>query len=108
MANNDKPVDITATRDGARTRVRMVFPVQTDAGHRGSGTGRPVPAKFVQTVTVERGGAPVFVAHLGPNMARLPEVTFDLEGIGLGEELRVVWTDNAGKERKQVFVVLNK
>jgi sulfur-oxidizing protein SoxZ len=94
MTTDDKRVQITTTRDGARTLVRMVFPVQTDAGRRASASSRAVPARFVQTVSVERGGTAVFVAHLGANMARTPEVSFDLEGVSLGTRLTLRWIES--------------
>jgi sulfur-oxidizing protein SoxZ len=103
MTIEDKRVEITAQREGARVRVRMVFPIQTAAGRKRVAAGRPALATFVRTVTIERGATPVFAAQFGPNLSRRPEVSVDLEGAATGEDFTLVWIDNSGRTYRQGF-----
>jgi hypothetical protein len=101
----DDQVKVTTQREGSRVRIRLKFPLPTEPLRRLGADGRTRPPLFLQTVVVERDGAPVFSGHFGPFMARFPEVEFELEGLARGQALALRWQDSAGGEHEQRLVV---
>lgn len=96
-------VQVEVRRDGARVRIALRFPVATETGLRQDRRGRRIAPAFVQTVTVERAGAPVFSAYLGPNLARRPALEFELDAAAPGETLSLSWTDASGRRYTQAL-----
>lgn len=94
-------VRIDLRRDGGRWRIALRFPVATETGLRQDRHGRRIAPAFVQTVTVERAGAPVFSAHLGAHLARWPTIEFELEAAAPAETLSLTWTDQSGRRHTQ-------
>jgi hypothetical protein len=92
---------VTQQRVGARVSLKVVFPIDTRPPGRLTDRGKAQPAVFVQSAFVERDGATVFTAHLGPYLARRPEIEFEVDAGRPGSQLKLVSLDNAGRRFEQ-------
>ena len=51
---------------------------------------------FIQRLTFEYDGKPVFIADWGPAVSKDPYVKFSFKGGKKGDELKIGWLDNTG------------
>lgn len=93
------PMKIRATmQDGdvADVRVLMAHPMET--GQRKQG-GKVVPLHFIQSITAELNGKPVFSADISQAISRNPVFAFKVKGAKVGDKLVITWKDNKGESR---------
>jgi sulfur-oxidizing protein SoxZ len=92
------PMKIRATVQGdvADVRVLMAHPMET--GQRRSG-GNVVPLHFIQTITAQLNGKPVFSADISQAISRNPVFAFKVKGAKAGDTISVTWKDNKGESR---------
>ena len=90
---------IRAQLKGDETTVRVLMSHEMESGQRRDAAGRPVPAWFIQEVTVRLNGRVVLAAEWGPSMAKNPFLQFTLRGAKVGDRLAVAWKDNRGATR---------
>jgi sulfur-oxidizing protein SoxZ len=74
----------------------MAHPMET--GQRKQG-GKVVPLHFIQTITAELNGKPVFSADISQAISRNPVFAFKVKGAKAGDTIRVTWKDNKGETR---------
>lgn len=92
-------IRIRATvRDGVG-EIRTMLPHPMESGQRRGPSGDPVPAHYIETLTVEHNGRVVVSGRLGPAVAANPLFAFYLEGAAPGDRVRVSWRDNHGASR---------
>lgn len=93
------PMKIRATMqegDVADVRVLMAHPMET--GQRKQG-GKVVPLHFIQTITAELNGKPVFSADISQAISRNPVFAFKVKGAKAGDRIAITWKDNKGESR---------
>ncbi len=100
-----EPTRIRAQLAGDRATVRLLMAHEMESGHRKDGSGKTVPAWFVQEVTVLLDGRPVLTAQCGPSLAKNPFLQFNLRGVKAGDRLAVAWRDNRGASRSDEVAV---
>jgi sulfur-oxidizing protein SoxZ len=93
------PMKIRARLDGdvADVRVLMAHPMET--GQRKDAAGSVVPLHFIQTITAQLNGKPVFQADVSQAISRNPVFGFKVKGAKTGDKLTISWTDNKGDKR---------
>jgi sulfur-oxidizing protein SoxZ len=93
------PMKIRARLDGdvADVRVLMAHPMET--GQRKDAAGNVVPLHFIQTITAQLNGKPVFQADVSQAISRNPVFGFKVKGAKTGDKLTISWTDNKGDKR---------
>jgi sulfur-oxidizing protein SoxZ len=93
------PMTIRATLQGdvADVRVLMAHPMET--GQRKDSAGNVVPLHFIQTITAQLNGKPVFAADVSQAISRNPVFAFKVKGAKAGDKITITWTDNKGEKR---------
>ncbi|MEJ2317137.1 MAG: thiosulfate oxidation carrier complex protein SoxZ [Gammaproteobacteria bacterium] len=59
-------------------------------------TGKPIPAHFVQQITVEQGGKTRVSADWSGGVSKNPLIFVKFKGGAKGDMVKVAWTDNQG------------
>jgi sulfur-oxidizing protein SoxZ len=93
------PMRIRARLEGdvADVRVLMAHPMET--GQRKDAAGNVVPLHFIQTITAQLNGKPVFQAEVSQAISRNPVFGFKVKGAKAGDRLAITWIDNKGDKR---------
>jgi sulfur-oxidizing protein SoxZ len=93
------PMKIRARLQGdiADVRVLMAHPMET--GQRKGPDGKLVPLHFIQTITAQLNGKPVFQAEVSQAISRNPVFGFKVKGAKAGDKLAITWIDNKGDKR---------
>ncbi len=99
------PMKIRASLQGdvADVRVLMAHPMET--GQRKDASGNVVPQHFIQTITAQLNGKPVFGADISQAISRNPVFAFKVKGAKAGDKLSITWIDNKGDKRTDEVVV---
>jgi len=93
------PMKIRAKLDGDVLEVRVLMAHPMETGQRKDASGNVIPLHFIQTVTAQLNGKPVFQAETSQAVARNPVFGFKLKGAKAGDKLAVTWVDNKGDKR---------
>ena len=94
-----KPMKIRARTDGQITEVKILMNHIMETGQRKTQQGDPIPAHFIQFVSVTYGERTVLSAQWGPAVAANPYLSFKFEGGQKGGTIMVSWVDNTGDKR---------
>jgi sulfur-oxidizing protein SoxZ len=94
-----EPTRIRAQINGDRTIVRILAAHQMESGQRKGADGKPLPAWFIQTLSVRHNDQIVLRTQCGPAVARNPFFQFSFKGGAPGDRVIVSWADNHGETR---------
>lgn len=95
-----EPIKIRATLQGDTTDIRILMQHPMEAGQRKEqGTGKLVPALFIQTFVVTANGKTLVDGQLNTSVSRNPLFAFKARGLKAGDKLVVSWLDSAGNKR---------
>jgi sulfur-oxidizing protein SoxZ len=89
-------IRVRATANGDITEVQALIQHPMDSGFVKDAKGETIPAHFIQRLTFEHDGKPVFIADWGPAVSKDPYVKFSFKGGKKGDELKIGWLDNMG------------
>ena len=89
-------IRVRATASGETTEVQALVQHPLDSGFVKDASGNLIPPHFIQQLTFEHDGKPVFVADWGPAVSKDPYVKFSFKGGKQGDELKISWVDNKG------------
>src|SRR4029450_12268806 len=90
------PLPVRASNHGDITEVQALIQHPMDSGFVKDSKGEIIPAHFIQQLTFEYDGKPVFLADWGGGISKDPYVKFAFKGGKKGDELKVSWVDNNG------------
>ena len=93
------PMRIRASAKDGIVNVKVLMSHETETGQRKDGTGKLVPAHFIQSVTAAHNGKTVLAAQWGPAVSKNPFLEFNFKGGQKGDKVQVTWTDNKGDKR---------
>ncbi|WP_019621322.1 thiosulfate oxidation carrier complex protein SoxZ [Amphritea japonica] len=80
------------------TSVKLMAKHIMESGQRkDKKTGEPIPAMFLQGITVQHAGKTVFEANLGTAVSKNPYLAFTFAGGAKGDELTISWVESTGK-----------
>ena len=99
------PMKIRANVVGDSTEVKVLMSHEMETGQRRDAQGKPVPAWFIQNVTVAHNGKPVLSAQWGPAIAKNPFLSFKFKGGTKGDKVEITWVDNRGDKRTDEAVI---
>jgi sulfur-oxidizing protein SoxZ len=89
-------IRVRARSSGDTTEVQALIQHPMDSGFVKNSAGELIPAHFIQQLTFEYDGKPVFIADWGPAVSKDPYVKFGFKGGKKGGELKISWVDNKG------------
>jgi sulfur-oxidizing protein SoxZ len=90
---------IRAQAAGDKTTVRVLMSHEMETGLRKDAAGKTIPAWFIQEVTAQLNGKPVFTAEWGPSVSKNPFLQFVVKGAKAGDKIAITWRDNRGETR---------
>jgi sulfur-oxidizing protein SoxZ len=89
-------IRVRATVNGDITEVQALIQHPMDSGFVKDVKGEFIPPHFIQELTFEHDGKPVFVADWGAAVSKDPYVKFAFKGGKKGDDLKISWVDNKG------------
>jgi sulfur-oxidizing protein SoxZ len=89
-------IRIRATSSGDTTEVQALIQHPMDSGFVKNSAGELIPPHFIQQLTFEYDGKPVFIADWGPAVSKDPYVKLSFKGAKKGDELKISGVDNKG------------
>jgi sulfur-oxidizing protein SoxZ len=90
-------IRVRATARDDSTEVQALIQHPMDSGYVKDAKGELIPPHFIQELTFEYDGKPVFVADWGPAVSKDPYVKFSFKGGKKGDDLKISWVDNKGQ-----------
>jgi sulfur-oxidizing protein SoxZ len=90
---------IRANMAGDKVEVRALMAHEMETGLRKDASGKPVPAHFIQNVSVTHNGKTVLSAQWGTSISKNPFLHFRFKGGKPGEKIAIAWVDNTGEKR---------
>ncbi|MBN9426579.1 MAG: thiosulfate oxidation carrier complex protein SoxZ [Burkholderiales bacterium] len=93
------PMRIRAQMSGNKAVVRVLMSHEMETGQRKDASGKIIPAWFIQEVSAQHNGKPVFSAQWGPSVSKNPFLQFNIKGAKAGDKVTVTWKDNRGESR---------
>ena len=93
------PMRVRAVETAGVTEVKILMKHDMETGLRKDAAGKTVPARFIQHLTAKHKDKDVFIAQLGPSIAKDPFLSFKFKGAAKGDKVAVKWTDNKGESR---------
>ena len=93
------PMKMRATEQGGVTEIRVLMAHPMETGLR-KVNGKPVPAHFIQNLTVKLNGKTVVEGQTSQAVSRNPVFTFRVKGGAKGDKVEVSWLDNEGETNK--------
>src|SRR4029453_5228945 len=89
-------IRVRATNNGDITEVQALIQHPMDSGFVKDSKGEIIPAHFIQQLTFEYNGKPVFSADWGGGVSKDPYVKFAFKGGKKGDDLKVRGGNNKG------------
>ena len=87
----------TRTQEGAvEVLVLVNHPMETGM-RKDKGSGKVIPAQFIQELNVELNGKPMASASLGIGVSENPLLGFRTKAAKNGDKLKISWKDNKGE-----------
>ena len=83
-------------KDGV-AQVKCLMKHEMETGTRKDPDGNPIPAHYIETVSVEHNGQEVIQAQWGPSVSKDPYFAFEIAGAKSGDVIKVSWTDSLGE-----------
>jgi sulfur-oxidizing protein SoxZ len=93
------PMRIRAVAKDGGVSVKVLMSHEMETGQRKDSAGKPIPAHFIQHVSVTWQGKVVLSAQWGTAVSKNPFLEFSFKGGQKGERIQVTWTDNKGEKR---------
>ncbi|MGD2141693.1 MAG: thiosulfate oxidation carrier complex protein SoxZ [Burkholderiales bacterium] len=100
-----KPMKLRARKVDDVTDVRILMRHDMETGLRKTQDGEPIPAHYIQNVTVRHEARVVLAAQWGPAISKNPYLGFKFRGGAPGERVAVTWVDNEGESRTDDTII---
>ena len=99
------PMRIRASLTGDTVEVKVLMSHPMETGLRKDGSGKPVPAHYIENVKASCKGKDVLTAEWGPAVSKNPFLAFKFKGGAKGDKVSVTWLDTAGETRTDEAVI---
>jgi len=96
MAKSSIKIRAKLKGDTVTVKALIRHPMETGL-RKDKKTGKVIPAKFIQSVKCETGGASVLDADWGISISKNPYLSFKFKGAKSGDAIKLSWVDNTGK-----------
>ena len=99
------PMKIRAQMQGEKTLVRVLMSHEMETGQRKDGSGKIIPAQYIQSVEATHNGRNVLSAQWGPAISKNPYLQFQFSGAKAGDKIAITWVDNRSERRTDEAVI---
>lgn len=97
MVANRSTIKIRSKRFADYTLVRTLIAHSMETGKRkNSDSGEPIPAHFIQTLTLTHNGKRLSECQMGFGIAKNPFFSFKIKQANAGDKITISWQDNLG------------
>lgn len=91
-------IKIRTKRIGGNTQIRTLITHPMEHGrNKDPATNKPIPAHFIQVLTVRHNGKVVATCNMGAGVSKDPYFAFMLKGGRPGDTITIDWVDNMGQ-----------
>ena len=90
-------IRIRAQLKGDECEVKALMRHPMETGLRKDQLGDPIPARFIEEVTVSHNGSTVLAAFWGAAVSANPFLGMRFQGGAVGDTVKVSWRDNLGE-----------
>ncbi|HXZ93899.1 MAG TPA: thiosulfate oxidation carrier complex protein SoxZ [Burkholderiales bacterium] len=94
------PMKIRATAEAGYTEIRVLMSHPMETGLRKGPDGKPIPAHFIENVTVKVNGKTVVEGQISQAISRNPVFSFRVKGGNKGDKVEISWLDNKGEHNQ--------
>lgn len=101
-----EPIKIRARSKGDSVEIRLLIPHPMESGRRKDAGDQPIPARFIQSLTIDVAGRRVIDARLSGSVSRDPYFVFKVDGAKPGDGVTVRWRDNTGETQATEAVIV--
>jgi sulfur-oxidizing protein SoxZ len=92
-------IRIRSKRVDGNTQIRCLITHPMEHGrNKDKITNKPIPAHFIQTLTLTHNGKVVASCDMGAGISKDPYFAFVLKGGNPGDEVTIDWVDNLGNK----------
>lgn len=99
-------IRVRAVASGDKVDVQSLIQHPMDSGFVKDSKGKLIPPHYIEVLTFEHQGKPVFTANWGPAVSKNPYLKFSFKGGKKGDDLTISWKDNEGKSDKTTAKIL--
>ncbi|MBU0500439.1 MAG: thiosulfate oxidation carrier complex protein SoxZ [Gammaproteobacteria bacterium] len=93
-----EPMKIRVTQQGDLATVKVLMNHVMESGLRKDPkTKEPIPAHFIQNLTVSLNDTPVMEAELNGSVSQNPYLSFKIKGAKPGDKVTMNWQDSKGE-----------
>jgi len=86
-------------------KLRALLDHPMESGKRLDKRGKAIDASYLQQLIVKQGDKILVSSDIGANLSKNPYFSFEFEGIDIGQELTLEWTDEKGELRSATVTV---
>jgi len=94
-----EPMRLAARMKGNACEIRILVRHPMRSGLAKDQTGNPIPAHYIQTLTVAVNGRPAVTAQMSPSIPIDPVFGFETRAAKPGDTITVTWKDSKGESR---------
>jgi sulfur-oxidizing protein SoxZ len=99
-------IKIRSKRLDGKTQIRTLITHPMETGrNRDPETNRPIPAHYIQELTVSVNGRVIVNGALGASISKDPYFAFMLKGGNAGDKISIGWRDNLGNTDHEEHIV---
>jgi sulfur-oxidizing protein SoxZ len=99
-------IKIRSKRLDGKIQIRTLITHPMETGrNRDPNTNQPIPAHYIQELTVSLNGRVIVSGALGASISKDPYFAFMLKGGQAGDKISVGWLDNLGNKDTEEHVV---
>ena len=99
-------IRVRAVASGDTVEVQSLIEHPMDSGFVKDSKGKLIPPHYIEVLTFEHDGKPVFIANWGPAVSKNPYLKFSFNGGKKGDNLTISWKDNEGKSDNMTAKIL--
>lgn len=99
-------IRIRAVQSDGVVDVKALVQHPMDSGFLKDPGGKIIPAHFIETLTFEHAGKPVFIADYGRAVSKNPYIEFKFKGGKKGDDIKAKWVDNEGKKDEATYKII--
>jgi len=78
-------------------KLRALLDHPMESGKRLDKLGKTIDASYLQQLIVKQGDNILVSSQIGSNLSKNPYFSFEFEGVDIGQELTLEWTDEKGE-----------
>ncbi|MCL7422902.1 MAG: thiosulfate oxidation carrier complex protein SoxZ [Methylobacter sp.] len=99
-------IKIRSKRIDGKTQIRTLIAHPMEHGRNiDKNTNQPIPAHFIQELTVTHNGRIIANCTMGGSISKDPYFAFMLKGGEPGDKIVISWVDNLGRKDSEQHII---